>query len=96
MANGTISWNRLLGLLSSIGIPLFSAAVWLIITITNLSNNVHSISEKQTRTDARLDLLGNKLDRLNDRLDTLAFRQKMTGMFTQKIVDGHRVFVPVN
>lgn len=92
----TATINRLLGHAGTFGIPAISAAIWLIITITNLSDKIQTMSEKQTKTEARMDLIDNKLNRINDRLDTLAFRQRMTGMFTQKIVNGQRVFVPVN
>lgn len=95
-SNSNISWNRVFGVASTFGVPVISACIWLVMTITSLKDTVNIMSEKQTRTEARMDLMDLKLDRINSRLDTLALRQKMTGMFTQKIVNGQRVFVPVN
>ena len=90
------SWNKIIALCGSIGIPLISVAVWLIVSGTRLVDKVDSISNGQIKTDARMDLLDNKIDRLIHRVDTLATRVDREGMFTQRWINGKLVFIPVN
>ncbi|HXP51159.1 MAG TPA: hypothetical protein VN922_14470 [Bacteroidia bacterium] len=88
------SWNKILALCGSIGVPLISVAIWLIVAGTHLVDKVDLIGANQIKTDARLDLLDNKIDRLSHRVDTLANRIDKEGLFQQRYINGKLVFIP--
>ena len=89
------SWNKIVALCVSIGVPLISVACWLIIAGTHLVDKVNAIGTNQIKTNARLDLLDNKIDRMSHRIDTLANRQDKEGMYYQRWINGRLVFIPV-
>jgi hypothetical protein len=87
-------WQRTLTICGSIGIPLISVCVWLIVSGTHLVDTVNYISKDQTQTHARIDLMDNKIDRLIRRVDTLADKQSKEGLYEERIINGKRVFIP--
>ena len=94
------SWNKILTLSASFGIPLFSLTAWGIINGTHLVDKVDNMFTRQTEyqisTSNHFDALDRKIDNINHRLDTVTNKQARFGFFTQKIVNGKRIFTPVN
>jgi len=88
------SWSKIIALCWSIGVPLISVAVWLIISGTHLVDKVDDISRNQIKGDARMDLLDGKIDHLIHRVDTLATRQDKQGLYQQRYINGRLTWIP--
>ena len=81
-----ISWNKVMTLSASFGIPLLSIGYWFVVQGTHLVDKVDLISIKQIQTDAHIDIISMKLDRLSNRVDTIASKQNKFGLYTQNIL----------
>ena len=95
-----ISWNKIIAVSASFGIPLFSLAAWGIINGTHLVDKVDNMFIRQTEyqisTNSHFDAIDRKIDNINHRLDTVTNKQARFGFYTQKVVNGKRIFTPVN
>lgn len=82
------SWNKIIVICSTIGIPLVSVLCWLIVQGTHVVDDVHSIVIHQTEQDLNFATFKNEikdeLKGIHKQVDTLILHQTVSQFIYQK------------
>lgn len=104
---GFISWNKIIAVGASFGIPLVSILSWLLVYGTKLVDKVDNIQTVQVSQGNDIKEIKNFIYGLSRRVDTLQHHielqdvkysngdSKASSLFTEKYVNGHLTIIPV-
>lgn len=94
-------WNRTLAICGSIGVPLVSVSVWLIVSGTKLVDKVDAMESQINAINKRLDNTDIKIDKVSNHVDSIAQHQhdeslmRLTGYSYQRYINGKLVTIRI-
>ena len=94
-------WNRTLAICGSIGVPLVSVAIWLIVSGTKLVDKVDSMTNEINKINNRLDRTDAKIDKVSNHVDSISQHQhdesvlRGQGYSYQRYINGKLVTIHI-